>query len=321
MKRNLGTVLSALFGAALLFGSPFGAEPARATDLRAVGGSGGNDYRFEGNAPGYVVGFQGKMGAWIDQLQIVCAGWDANAVSLLQGEPSEAVGDSTGGEPGSELCPEGWAIVETAIQVQREPLVLHSVVFKCRPVSGGGEVVSRSFGSTEEIGGFRVSAIVEACPEGEMMSGFHGRSGEYVDAFGMICGPSPENRVSDADKAGKGPVIGSSEKVTDVDKAGEGPVVGSSDHVTDAIKKGPVIAGTDPAEPSEPAEPTEPANAGGFALDCLGGGGMRAKANGRRRQHQVRRRCSRQRRGGARARRMRLGGPRFRRGRAADARL
>lgn len=203
MKRNLGTVLSALFGAALLFGSPFGAEPARATDLRAVGGSGGNDYRFEGNAPGYVVGFQGKMGAWIDQLQIVCAGWDANAVSLLQGEPSEAVGDSTGGEPGSELCPEGWAIVETAIQVQREPLVLHSVVFKCRPVSGGGEVVSRSFGSTEEIGGFRVSAIVEACPEGEMMSGFHGRSGEYVDAFGMICGPSPENRVSDADKQAK----------------------------------------------------------------------------------------------------------------------
>ena len=105
---------------------------------------------------GYMVGFSGRVGAWIDNLRIVCATWNPNAAPpswlagtgrLLNPAPNPRVqaGLSQGGAPATSVCPPtdfmiGMYFVDT--KGDGPTNVIHSISFQCAPSFHGGRFAS-----------------------------------------------------------------------------------------------------------------------------------------------------------------------------------
>ncbi|MGO1071116.1 hypothetical protein [Lysobacter sp. CA199] len=162
-------------------------------------------YRIECPDQQVVVGFTGRVGAWVDHIAPLCAGWDANAQRLGPAVAQPRVGESGGGDAASRRCPDGMAVgADYRIAYARDPRVLHSIEFTCVPVDGSsGNRVARSFGSDSEISkpplipipiteSGRGVVVENRCADGQLFSGIAGSSGLYVDHLLPICGPAPE---------------------------------------------------------------------------------------------------------------------------------
>jgi len=174
----------------------------------------GSPFEVECERGSYLAGFEGRAGAWIDNLRIVCARWDAARGKL---EPpavfeGKQIGWSQGGEPTREKCPIGEGI--TGVYVQRysrddSAYVLHTIEFHCVGAVNGTRPLWRKFGSTSPIDtGWKDHKPDDGCPEGYLATGIYGRSGEFVDRFfGWVCRrrpvpfPDVDTKVSDAAKA------------------------------------------------------------------------------------------------------------------------
>jgi hypothetical protein len=164
------------------------AEDRRAFDLRCEPGS-------------YLTGFEGRVGDWIDQIQIVCARWDATRAKL--DEPvikNDLVGRSEGGEQRRVDCPVGSLIENTTdIDYARwgddETLVLHSIHFTCRTPSEPLQSEPGSFGSRSPIkrpnDDERV-AQANSCFPGQAATGIEGEHGKFIYNLLLTCGNPPK---------------------------------------------------------------------------------------------------------------------------------
>jgi len=98
-----------LFVVGLLGGGLALPPSARAID----GGPGGGPFHIQ--CDGFVTGFEGRTGAFIDQFRILCGSYDANTKQIQNRGPLQiTIGTSDGGGPASVACPAGWGIQSIA---------------------------------------------------------------------------------------------------------------------------------------------------------------------------------------------------------------
>lgn len=192
-------------------------------------------YREECPAGSYLTGFEGRAGDWINQIQLVCARWDAPLARLkapftMKAE-EDTVGRSNGGNPKRADCPLGWFVDNTdriTWSDDKTPM-LHSFLFTCRPP---GELLRSyaSFGSKSPIerppGYDERVAPDTTCFPGKAATGIEGEHGEFVFSFALICVDPPKAtplagaKVNDAAKAktynGKWAVSGTSRVGNDI---------------------------------------------------------------------------------------------------------
>ncbi len=83
---------------------------AQATENPIEGGPGGGPFTVTCNG-GFMIGFEGRTGAYIDQFRIVCGSFDAVTRQIQNtGSLQATIGTSNGGGPSSAICPPGWGI-------------------------------------------------------------------------------------------------------------------------------------------------------------------------------------------------------------------
>lgn len=188
--------------AAVVLGTLLFAKPVAATEKPIEGGSGGGFFQVK--CDGYVTGFEGQTGAYVDHFRLLCASWDPATRTLQnRGALPISVGTSQTGGPAKAACPDGWAIRSVDFTMtfgeKRRPAFVHHINFVCVSLTGG-EQIARTYGPTKLHGGeagfpaqgrFIPHTYYQECGAGELAVGFRGRSGLYVDALGLVCAAAP----------------------------------------------------------------------------------------------------------------------------------
>jgi hypothetical protein len=183
-----------LLGLALLAG--VGGEVRADTYLPAFGGNGGGQY-ISPCPPGQnLTGFQMRVGDDIDAIRPACA--ISLGPNVINGQP---VNINWAGGPGGSiqwlLCPASTPIV-IGIDVQGEGVrtyTVNNIHLFCglavASVQARTSYPSAIFDAPQIP---RNPGVVgyqsENCPPGQVAIGVHGRSGEWLDSVGLICGPA-----------------------------------------------------------------------------------------------------------------------------------
>lgn len=210
IRRSTPFMPSLLFAIALV--SP---ELGLATDLPIYGGLGGNTDREDCPKGWYLVGLAGKTGSWVDRIAPICAPWLRGSQAFGAPSARRSFGWSTGGNERHESCMnsgrnrhviESWTIAF----LKSDNHYVQYIWANCMGlapvgVKGSGEAYF-DFGSPpsmppgdEKISNERVTpgpvktewTKDQACPAGEVATGIRVRSGKFIDAIGLICGPVP----------------------------------------------------------------------------------------------------------------------------------
>ncbi len=205
------TVLTALGGLVACFALLWSAA-VQATDAPVQGGPGGSDFRSDCSGD-YVVGIYVKSGAWVDAIGLKCGTFDATSGRFKQPPWSKPYYGGTGGAGQQEgICPPDRYVSGIRFGFTRDgdrPKYLDFVELTCTPISFNNTSEPNkvcvqtgdgcwSFTHTthfpplpgEGLGVFIIAAE-QSCSGLEAATGIHGRSGIYVDALGLICGPKP----------------------------------------------------------------------------------------------------------------------------------
>jgi hypothetical protein len=186
------------------------AVPAEATVLPVEGGPGGGYFRDDCPPGQYLVGFSVGAGAWIDRIAVLCAGLPPGQASFGNRTPGAFHG-GPGGGPQEGYCPGshyGSWLLFGYTRKGNDPLYIDFVELGCHPVGDGEETSTCiatgggcwkyrpgapppliSIGTVTVTNG--LPAFLQQCPAEEAATGIHGRSGAYLDAVGLICGPRP----------------------------------------------------------------------------------------------------------------------------------
>jgi hypothetical protein len=179
-----------------------------ATDLGSAGGSGGAPFRFTCPTGSYIAGFTGSAGDYIDRMSPLCARWNPQTRNL--DTPSQAthyIGQSTGGRPLAAYCPSDTVANFIGFTVLRsDNHLVDQMYFTCKNPSTGGLIgldANLTFSGTGQtkIEPFSPDDVAPhhyefTCPSGELATGLMGRSGSFIDALGLICGPAPKAHVT-----------------------------------------------------------------------------------------------------------------------------
>jgi hypothetical protein len=158
----------------------------------------GQPFRAECESGSYLIGFEGRAGAWVDTMRIVCARWDAernrfqNPAVVGEGQ----IAYSRGGEHTREVCPAGDGIAgdyDEHYARDGSSYILHTLEFYCVRATDGTRPIWRKFGSTWPLDKEYDRAMPHAgCPEGYLATGVYGRAGQFVDRFfGFVCRRRP----------------------------------------------------------------------------------------------------------------------------------
>jgi hypothetical protein len=222
MKQQISLRKIPLAAAALALTGFFSVWPGRAdaTMTEVMGGPGGASFSL--NCPGgaFLVGFFAKTGAWVDSVGLLCAPLDATSGKT----PAFARDKSTGGTGGSAqeaYCPPGEAMTGVGLAYTRggglDRQYVNTIDIFC-PSTDMKRDPDRCISSGEGCGHLpphTAGAVVQvikdykydllACPAGERATGIQGKSGNFIDAMGLICAALPA-AVSTAPPAAK-PVI------------------------------------------------------------------------------------------------------------------
>ncbi len=130
----------------------------------------------------YVVGFEGRVGSWIDQLKPICATVLAGGKRGNNNYDRDALGGN-GGSPSEVNCPDQGFVHQIHVGVTKNGQI-GRLVFNCTGIHEG-----QIFGGT----GYSVSGNPDrdyqsqACPSGEIATGVNVRWGKHVNAVGLIC--------------------------------------------------------------------------------------------------------------------------------------
>ena len=172
------------------------------TRLKIVGGAGGGAFTAICPVGKLLWGFELRVADDVDALAPVCA--RALGPSALSEE--EVLTPAHGGDGGRPLritCPLGKPVV-VGMKVEaegRDTVIVNNIALICGLVTDGDRQAA-TFASArfdgpanDNDGLFQHFSIAyegsDTCPPGEVAIGVHGRSGIWLDAVGLICGPSP----------------------------------------------------------------------------------------------------------------------------------
>ena len=185
-------------------------SPSYATQMRIVGGPGGRPFSATCQPGMYLAGFHARAGAWVDGLGLLCARYDASQNSLSKVHDNESYVGGIHGSPQEEYCPLGQPLTGIAMTFTRgnglDRQYLNSLAMLCggrdtsMPIAQGHQ--DRCISTGEDCDAFFESstwgmttrdrlADYQYCPLDEIAVGIQGRSGDYVDAVGLICAPAP----------------------------------------------------------------------------------------------------------------------------------
>jgi hypothetical protein len=176
------------------------ATPGQATDLPVEGGPGGGYFRSDCvGTGGYVAGVYLRTGLWVDAIGLKCASFNAAQGKFDRPAWNMPYHGGNGGGPQEGLCPDNSYVSAIMFNLNSlKTLFLDFVELTCTPIAGGSETkvcLKTDSGCYPSVGYFMegktVYSPVQACPPGEAAVGIHGRSGAYVDALGLVCGPRP----------------------------------------------------------------------------------------------------------------------------------
>jgi hypothetical protein len=175
------------------------AQPAPATDLAVRGGPGGGHFRSECSGD-FVVGIYVKSGAWIDAIGLKCASFNSAQGTFKRPPWNKAFHGGNGGGHQERVCPANSVVTEIRFGFTREgskPKYLDFVALTCRKVNRERTITTVDCLATGDGCWTRHPSSPaflnynQTCGDEEVAVGIHGRSGAYVDALGLICGPKP----------------------------------------------------------------------------------------------------------------------------------
>ncbi|SOD22142.1 hypothetical protein SAMN06297164_3366 [Nitrosomonas ureae] len=163
--------------------------------LPPQGGPGGDYLESRCKESSYLVGINLRIGDDIDQAQAVCS--SISMEGKLQNPTSfgQPLLGGEGGSPQSIICPKDKAVKGLHIESEgEETVIVNSIGLYCSSPTAG-ETPEKPFGS---LGGPYIpkdrvesnrSWGPQICPEGTVAVGITSRSGIWLDAIGLICGP------------------------------------------------------------------------------------------------------------------------------------
>ncbi|MGH8263090.1 MAG: hypothetical protein ACRET4_06410 [Steroidobacteraceae bacterium] len=175
------------------------APSAMATDLDATGGNGGGPFRVTCQPGSYIVGVAGRVGEWIDQVSMQCAHWNDQTHRLEPPSLAQVpIGTSNGGRALATYCPNGSVVqVLTITSLSSDNRLIANLYLTCHFVEGNGPDTDIQFGedgvvNRSSLATTFVASVQQECPSNELAVGLHGRSGLFIDAIGLVCGPAPK---------------------------------------------------------------------------------------------------------------------------------
>ena len=157
--------------------------PTLAADTATIGGPGGGSFRLVCAQGMFLVGVTGRAGDWLDQVAPVCATIDAAGrwKGVLRTGP--ATGGSGGGSF-TTMCQEDSVVVGFSGYSLE---YVFNIGLSCRHVGPKGAerrtALPRLVGGALDIG----SSAGFDCATDHAANGIIGRSGLYVDRFGLAC--------------------------------------------------------------------------------------------------------------------------------------
>ncbi|HXO39141.1 MAG TPA: hypothetical protein VN872_10910 [Candidatus Acidoferrum sp.] len=216
------------------------------------GGPGGGQYIAQCGPTENLMGFELRVGTFIDAIRPVCVvTYGATAIGNQVVPPTWNGG--TGGHAEKLLCPASTPIViAVAVGVSGTVEDISTVVVSAIHLYCGQAVAAQTPAALPSAvfdgpGSTRVGTFVGApqvCPAGQVAVGVHGRAGTWLDAMGLICG-APRKDTS-------GKVLGRAEPTT--------PAVAMSicDRAKDARARNSPAAAALEAQCNAPAQLTGP---------------------------------------------------------------
>ncbi len=199
---------------------------AEARDTSLIGGPGGGNFRDQCGPGQYLAGVAVRFGTLLDAVTPFCAPFNAQTGLIgTPGSPMERHGGNGGGPAGPISCNidqyvSGMVFSYTNDSQTGNPKYVGSIMLQCKSIRTGSEAQPREIGANG-----RFSAGGFSCGDDGAVIGMIGRSGGYVDALGLICGPRPvaaapppPGRVASPPPPGPGT---SSSAETGVDRPGQ----------------------------------------------------------------------------------------------------
>jgi hypothetical protein len=172
-------------------------------DVPIQGGPGGGPVRLQCPPNYFMLGVAMRAGAWVDAIRANCVRFDANRRRFIGPPQFTRFAGGPGGGFTQNGCSEDRYVAGIKIGFTRDsnrPKYLDYIELECAVVSGyGGETkVCLHTGngcwdrhpSPGPYNGFGLSFTLR-CPANQAAVGLSGRSGAYVDALGLVCGPKP----------------------------------------------------------------------------------------------------------------------------------
>jgi hypothetical protein len=168
-----------------------GLSSAEARDTHLTGGGGGGNFRDQCGPGQYLTGVSVRSGSWLDAVVPFCATFNAETGLLgAPGVPMEHHGGNGGGAAGPTTCNNGQYVSGMMFgytsDASGRPKYIASIQLDCAPIRPGGGSAHPRIGA-----GGRLSHGGVTCGDNQAVIGMIGRSGAYVDALGLICGPRP----------------------------------------------------------------------------------------------------------------------------------
>lgn len=202
---NLNRTLLSVGLLFLLMIAAVAAAPAHATERAVRGGPGGGPFRTDCGSE-YVVGLYARAGFWIDAIGLKCGSFGPDNKWRQPAGNRAYHGGPGGGLTPDKLCPTTSYISGLMFGFTRDgndPKYLDFVEMTCTNLvtgavtrvcleTGGGCPIGREGRDDWLLGTTFIAAKTQKCPASEAMTGLNGRSGTFVDAIGMICGPKPK---------------------------------------------------------------------------------------------------------------------------------
>lgn len=172
----------------------FAIPAAQATDMPVTGGPGGGGFRSDCRG-GFLAGFNFRSGAFVDAIAPKCASF-IDAQHEFGPRSALMLKGGNGGGPTSKECDRASYVAGIKFGFTRDgdrPKYIDYVELICKAVGGGQEtrVCLDTGNGCPDAHPARPSlrAVTQRCSDSEAATGIHGRSGAFVDALGLICGP------------------------------------------------------------------------------------------------------------------------------------
>jgi hypothetical protein len=164
--------------------------------LPPQGGDGGGQYKAECGPTENLMGFELRVGTFIDAIRPVCVvTYGATAIGNQVVSPTWNGG--TGGHVERLLCPTSMPVVisvavgYSGTVEDNSTVVLSAIHLYCGQAVAAQTPPALPSAIFDAPGSTRVGTAIDvphACPAGMVAVGVHGRAGTWLDAMGLICG-------------------------------------------------------------------------------------------------------------------------------------